>query len=185
MQRQGVPAGELSEEDLEQQGIQAHATRHWVFLHGTREQFDTHTQRMLELENEYLRRHPQRTWQGSANAAGAVSRDERIRDLVTTFTLAVNAVLEEQPEAAGAAAPAAVPDEAVAGLLQSFVDADGGTLHRLEAHQLARRLAPDSYLVAGLYRQDPPLLRADREMRAVTPAGRAWLTRYRRTHASS
>ena len=53
----GVPARELSDEELERQGVQAHATRHWVFLHGTAEQFRTHTERMLELEQEYLRRH--------------------------------------------------------------------------------------------------------------------------------
>lgn len=66
----GRPAKELSDEELEQQGTQAHAMRNWVFLHGTAEQFATHTARMLELEQEYLRRHPHRTWQGSGGAAG-------------------------------------------------------------------------------------------------------------------
>jgi hypothetical protein len=36
-----------------------------MFLHGSAAQFETHTRRMLELEQEYLRRHPKRTWQGS------------------------------------------------------------------------------------------------------------------------
>jgi len=71
----GVPASELSDEDLERQGTHAHETRNWVFLHGTAEQFKTHTQRMLELEQEYLRRHPKRTWQGTEG--GAVPGDER------------------------------------------------------------------------------------------------------------
>jgi len=62
---QGVPAADLSDEDLEHQGAQTHQTRNWVFLHGTAEQFRTHTARMLELEQEYLRRHPKRTWQGT------------------------------------------------------------------------------------------------------------------------
>ena len=66
MDEHGVPARELSDEQLEQQGAQAHATRNWVFLHGTAEQFQRHTERMLELEQEYLRRHPKRTWQGAA-----------------------------------------------------------------------------------------------------------------------
>lgn len=61
----GVPASELSDEDLEHQGTQTHLTRNWVFLHGTAEQYRTHTERMLELEQEYIRRHPKRTWQGS------------------------------------------------------------------------------------------------------------------------
>ncbi len=70
----GVPAAELSDEDLEHQGTQVHQTRNWVFLHGTAEQFQTHTERMFELEREYLRRHPKRTWQGTE--AGAVPGDE-------------------------------------------------------------------------------------------------------------
>ena len=64
----GRPARELSDEELERQGKSAHDTRNWVFLHGTAEQFATHTARMLELEQEYLRRHPKRTWQGTGGA---------------------------------------------------------------------------------------------------------------------
>lgn len=71
----GVPASELSDEDLERQGTHAHETRNWVFLHGTAEQFHTHTERMLELEQEYIRRHPKRTWQG--NEGGGEPGDER------------------------------------------------------------------------------------------------------------
>jgi hypothetical protein len=178
--RPGVPAGELTDEELERQGVQAHATRHWVFLHGTAEQFRTHTERMLELEQEYLRRHPQRTWQGAGGSAVAPSRDDRIRDLVQTFSRAVTDLLDEQPEAAprpAEARPSA--DEATTALLQRFAEAPGGRLHKLEAHQIARQLSPDSHLVAALYRQDPPLLQADRDMRVLTEAGRAWLERHR------
>lgn len=89
---EGVPAGELSEAELERQGVQAHATRHWIFLHGTAEQFRTHTRRMLELE----------------------------------------------------------------------------------AHQVARSIAPNSRLVAELYKANPPLLRAEGDSRVLTDAGRAW-----------
>lgn len=64
----GRPVAELSDEELEQQGKNAHDTRNWVFLNGTAQQFATHTSRMLALEQEYLRRHPQRTWQGSGGA---------------------------------------------------------------------------------------------------------------------
>lgn len=60
----GRPVEELSDSELEIQGKQAHDTRNWVFLHGTTEQFANHTRRMLALEEEYLRRHPKRTWQG-------------------------------------------------------------------------------------------------------------------------
>ena len=64
----GRPASELSDEELEQQGKQLHDSRNWMFLHGSAAQFETHTKRMLELEQEYLRRFPKRTWQGSGGA---------------------------------------------------------------------------------------------------------------------
>lgn len=64
----GRPAGELSDEELASQGKQLHDSRNWMFLHGTAAQFATHTNRMLELEQEYLRRFPKRTWQGTGGA---------------------------------------------------------------------------------------------------------------------
>ena len=179
-ERPGVPARELSDEELERQGVHAHAMRHWVFLHGTAEQFRTHTERMLELEQEYLRRHPQRTWQGSGGEVTAPSRDDRIRDLVQTFSRAVTSLLDEEPSADGQRADERrSPDDATTALLERFADAPGGRLHKLEAHQIARQLSPDSHLVARLYRQDPPLLAADRDMRVLTDAGRAWLEHHR------
>ncbi len=176
--RPGIPARELSDEELDRQGLHAHTTRHWVFLHGSSEQFRTHTERMLELEQEYLRRHPQRTWQGSGGDAVAPSRDDRIRDLVQTFSRAITALLDEQPTAAAPARDRTDPERAQAALLQRFAAAPEGRMHKLEAHQIARQLAPDSHLVAGLYRQDPPLLLAERDMRVLTDAGRAWLERH-------
>lgn len=68
-ENQGRSASELSDAELEQQGKHAHDTRNWVFLHGTAEQFATHTTRMIELEQEYLRRYPKRTWQGVSGGA--------------------------------------------------------------------------------------------------------------------
>ena len=178
--RPGVPARELSDEELERQGVHAHAMRHWVFLHGTAEQFRTHTERMLELEQEYLRRHPQRTWQGSGGAAAATSRDERIRDLVQTFSRAITALLDEEPASTpGAATPRPDAEAAQAALLQRFAEAPGGRLHKLEAHHLARELTSDSHLVARLYRQQPSLLQAERDMRVITDAGREWLAQHR------
>ena len=177
-ERPGVPANELSDEELERQGVHAHAMRHWVFLHGTAEQFRTHTERMLELEQEYLRRHPQRTWQGSGGDEQTLSRDDRIRDLVQTFSRAVTTLLDEAPATPTDAADRPSADEAQAALLQRFAEAPEGRLHKLEAHQIARQLAPDSHLVARLYRSDPPLLEADRDMRVLTDAGRAWLDQH-------
>jgi hypothetical protein len=176
--RPGVPASELSDEELERQGVQAHATRHWVFLHGTAEQFRTHTERMLELEQEYLRRHPQRTWQGSGGSAPAQSRDERVRDLVQTFSRAVLAVLDEAPPEEPPVGQGRDAVAATAALLRRFAEAPGGRMHKLEAHQIARQIAPDSHLVAQLYRSDPPLLAAERDARVLTDAGRAWLEQH-------
>jgi hypothetical protein len=174
--RPGVPARELSDEELERQGVHAHAMRHWVFLHGTAEQFRTHTERMLELEQEYLRRHPQRTWQGTDGGPGTLSRDDRIRDLVQTFSRAVTSLLDEEPARASAVTGDRTDTErATAALLRRFAEAPDGRLHKLEAHQIARQLTPDSHIVARLYRQDPPLLHAERDMRVITDAGREWL----------
>jgi hypothetical protein len=174
--RPGIPARELDDEELERQGVHAHAMRHWVFLHGTAEQFRTHTERMLELEQEYLRRHPQRTWQGSGGETDTPSRDDRIRDLVQTFSRAITALLDEEATTSSAAgSPRRDPVQAQVALLRRFTEVPDGRMHKLEAHQLARQLAPDSHLVAQLYRQDPPLLQADRDVRVITDAGRAWL----------
>jgi hypothetical protein len=176
----GVPARELSDAELERQGLQAHATRHWVFLHGTAGQFRTHTRRMLELEEEYLRRHPHRTWQGSGGAQGseadaiATARDARIRDLIRTLSAEVLSLLDDT-EPAEAPDGATDPEKAKALLLAKFAEAPGGSMHKLEAHQAARSIAQSSRLVAELYKQDPPLLRAEGDYRIITDAGRAWL----------
>ncbi|TDO34758.1 hypothetical protein EV643_12515 [Kribbella sp. VKM Ac-2527] len=84
----GRPAAELTDAELEQQGTNAHATRNWVFLHGTAEQFATHTARMLELEQEYLRRYPKRTWQGSGAADGSPSYDDPAAELLRRLAAA-------------------------------------------------------------------------------------------------
>lgn len=171
MTQTGVPAHELSDEELERQGLHAHATRHWVFLHGTAEQFRTHTHRMLELEQEYLRRHPQRTWQGVGGPDSTEPVTSRVRDLVHTFVREIDYLLGT-PEPAGVAPPG----EAEATLLARVAAAPDGRLHKLEVHQVARELGATPRAVAALYKSDPPLLAADGEHRALTPAGRTWLT---------
>lgn len=179
VEEHGVPARELTDDELERQGVHAHATRHWVFLHGTADQFRTHTQRMLELEQEYLRRHPQRTWQGSPGASGpavtAIARDARIRDLVQTLTTEVLSLLADSATATTPDGVPADPAPATGKLLAAFAAAPDGALHKLEAHQIARSVAPNARLVASLYKQDPPLLQAHGDLRVITDAGRAWL----------
>jgi hypothetical protein len=176
MEPRGLPASQLSDDDLERQGRQAHATRHWVFLHGTAEQFHRHTERMLELEQEYLRRHPKRTWQGSAGSASdatEIDRELRLRQILRGFTDQIEALLGD--EAAPAPAPAG-PGPAEGALLARFAATESGRMHKLEAHQLARELGVSPAAVAGLYRHDPPLLATAGPDRFLTDAGREWLT---------
>jgi hypothetical protein len=87
----------------------------------------------------------------------------------------VTTLLDEEPSAASSGEDRPDPEEATVALLRRFADAPEGRLHKLEAHQIARQLTPDSHIVARLYRQDPPLLQVDRDMRVLTDAGREWL----------
>jgi hypothetical protein len=73
----GVPAGELSDEDLRRDVRRLHETRHETMLNGTEDAFEAHTRRMLGLEQEFLRRFaadsapdPARTRAGSRDQAG-------------------------------------------------------------------------------------------------------------------
>ena len=56
----GIPASQLSDDDLERELAHLHETRHETFLNGTEDALEMHTSRMLELEQEYLRRFPDR-----------------------------------------------------------------------------------------------------------------------------
>jgi hypothetical protein len=178
----GLPAAELSDTELEHQGTRAHATRNWVFLHGSADQLRHHTERMLELEQEYLRRHPKRTWQGAApgTAPPAVDRVEQIRQVLRSFQAQMDGLLTElaeaQAEASGGQAP---PEAAEIRLLARFAEAPDGRLHKLEAHQAARELGLHAADVARLYKHDPPLLAAAGAFRFVTGAGRERLAEHR------
>ncbi|MBX6390032.1 MAG: hypothetical protein IRZ08_13725 [Frankia sp.] len=73
----GIPGRELSDADLVRELRHLHRTRHATFIEGSEDAFETHTQRMLELEREYLRRFPdaaapdpRRTRAGRRRAAG-------------------------------------------------------------------------------------------------------------------
>ncbi|WP_411284244.1 DUF6158 family protein [Lapillicoccus sp.] len=150
---QGRPASELSDAELEQQGTQAHATRNWVFLHGSAEQFARHTTRMLELEQEYVHRFPRRTWQGSGGSGGSGG-----------------SVASRGSDPAVSGDGSGTPDPALA-FLQRLADA-GGRLHKLEAHQAAREVGLARAAVARLYTADPALVGTEGEDRVLTGAGR-------------
>jgi hypothetical protein len=55
----GVPASELDDSTLEREIAQLHETRHDTLVDGSADALKAHTERMLELEAEYLRRFPQ------------------------------------------------------------------------------------------------------------------------------
>jgi hypothetical protein len=169
----GRPARELSDEELEQQGKNAHDTRNWVFLHGTADQFATHTARMMELEHEYLRRHPKRTWQGSGGAAANDAQVAVLRKALRGILVQLEALIEppvvEHDETVGTGDPAVE-------LLRHVADAPGGRMNKLEVHQLAREVGLERAALARMYNVDPPLLATDRQDRLITDAGRALLS---------
>lgn len=56
----GVPAHQLTDEALERELLHLHETRNDTFLHGSEDALAFHTQRMEALEQDYLRRNPDR-----------------------------------------------------------------------------------------------------------------------------
>jgi hypothetical protein len=160
---EGRPARELTDAELEQQGEHAHATRNWVFLHGTAEQFQRHTERMLELEQEYLRRHPKRTWQGSGDDRQVVDEATRLRLALRSLQRQIDAILneglDERPE--DEADPRRVDE-----LLRRVAD-NGGRMHKLELHQAARELGIAPAALARLYKGPGARLRTERDQRVL------------------
>lgn len=171
----GRPAHELSDAELEQQGTTAHETRNWVFLNGTAEQFATHTARMFELEQEYLRRHPKRTWQGSGGAPAHQDELAVLKQALRGISTQITALLEHEPATPDIETDRDGDDPALA-LLSRIAAADGGRLHKLEVHQIAREVGLDRPSLAKLYQSDPPLLITEQADRVITPAGRARLS---------
>ena len=165
----GRPASELSDTELEEQGTHAHATRNWVFLHGTAEQFAHHTERMLELEQEYLRRFPKRTWQGAGDAPQALDEATRLRLALRGVQRQIDALLagHEQDDPDPADAGAAQVQE----LLRRLA-AVGGHMHKLELHQTARELGIGPVALAALYKGAQPALRTDRDERVLVDQSR-------------
>jgi GNAT superfamily N-acetyltransferase len=166
---EGKPVRELSDEELEQQGTHAHATRNWVFLHGTADQFQHHTERMLELEQEYLRRHPKRTWQGSGSAPREVDEATRLRLALRGLSRQIGALLADDPGGAPEAAAAAAPNQVSA--LLDRVRSAGGRMHRLELHQAAREIGISPVALAILYKGPDAVLRTERVERVLTDKG--------------
>ena len=66
----GIPASELTDELLLRER-HLHRTRHDTFLHGSSDSLREHTARTFELEQEYLRRFPERHVDPRRTRAGA------------------------------------------------------------------------------------------------------------------
>jgi hypothetical protein len=73
----GIDPRNLADEDLRREVAHLHETRHETLLHGSESALRMHTERMLALEREFLRRFPQdsapdpmRTRAGSRKKAG-------------------------------------------------------------------------------------------------------------------
>lgn len=166
---EGRAARELSDAELEQQGTHAHATRNWVFLHGTAEQFQRHTERMLELEQEYLRRFPKRTWQGSSDSPQEVDEASRLRLALRGMARQIDSLLAEgDGDPVTAPTP---PPEQVSALLEHLVAA-GGRMHKLELHQVAREFGISPVGLARLYKGQDAVLRAERDDRVLIATAR-------------
>lgn len=71
----GVRPEDLAESDLLRELQHLHQTRHDTFLHGSPDALRAHTSRTAELEDEYLRRHPEREVDPARTRAGARSED--------------------------------------------------------------------------------------------------------------
>ncbi|MGW7100104.1 DUF6158 family protein [Streptomyces sp. NPDC054838] len=70
----GMSARDLEERQLLKELESIHRTRHETLLHGSDDALATHTKRMRELEEEYLRRQPQRAQSPGRTRSGARAR---------------------------------------------------------------------------------------------------------------
>ena len=70
----GIPAAALSDDDLLRELATVHRTRHETLRHGSAHALERHTQRMDELEADYLRRFPDREVDPERERAGARQR---------------------------------------------------------------------------------------------------------------
>ena len=66
----GIAARDLPDEALERELQHLHETRHDTFLHGSEDALAFHTARTSELEQEYLRRNPDRVVDARRTRAG-------------------------------------------------------------------------------------------------------------------
>jgi len=74
----GIPARDLRDADLERELHHLWRTRQETILHGSANAIRAHTDRMLELEHEYIARFPRKTQAAEARTRrGARARGQR------------------------------------------------------------------------------------------------------------
>ncbi len=121
----GVPADRLTDEDLERELKHLHETRHDTFLHGSEDALQFHTARTTELEEDYLRRNPDRVIDARRTRHG--SRELSGQDASPRLPEATPEDVAEQRaprHATRGRAPTAVPLEAIAAdVAEQTVDA--------------------------------------------------------------
>lgn len=76
-EHRGIDAARLGEHELIRELETIHRSRHDTLLHGSAAALTAHTTRMAELEEEYLRRHPDRPVASGRTRAGARAREHR------------------------------------------------------------------------------------------------------------
>ncbi|MEO3977901.1 DUF6158 family protein [Streptomyces sp. CAU 1734] len=72
--RRGIEPARLGEQELIRELENIHRSRHDTLLHGSPASLAAHTTRMAQLEEEYLRRHPDRPVSAARTRAGARAR---------------------------------------------------------------------------------------------------------------
>jgi hypothetical protein len=73
----GVPANQLTDDDLSREMTHLHETREQTFRHGSEHALARHDERTAELEAEYLRRFPHREVDPDRLRSGARLRGKR------------------------------------------------------------------------------------------------------------
>ena len=112
----GVPATRLSDEELERQRGNARATRDWASRRGSDEEFQRHSLRVLELEQEYLRRQVR---QQALGWKAVLEEAARLGNCLRALIVELEARLDE--DAAHRSRTPAPPPGAVAAAVASIV----------------------------------------------------------------
>ncbi|MEU5401367.1 DUF6158 family protein [Streptomyces sp. NPDC005963] len=74
---QGIEAARLGDQELIRELETIHRSRHDTLLYGSPAALSAHTTRMAELEEEYVRRHPDRRVSAGRTREGARARTPR------------------------------------------------------------------------------------------------------------